>query len=282
MLRHRRDDLKTIVTALGAIEYRDIGSGHPVVFVHGVLLNGSLWDDVVFYLPPDLRLIRPDLPLGGHRLPLPTNIDLTVPALAKVLLDLIEGLGLHNVVLVASDGGQAICQCAIAGGDLRSCSISGLLLTNCDAFGRHYPGRVASDAPLDETALDGIAWTLSTSEGRRAFFQRLVWDPLPDEQIRELLGGFIENVDVRRDALRAFNSLTKSIGYGAMGFNGPVKVLWGAEDGRLPVETGQQLAAQYSRGELRCLSNARLLVPLDQPEKTAEAILDIVQYLHRH
>ncbi len=40
---------------------------------------------------------------------------------------------------------------------------------------------------------------------------------------------------------------------------------------------GAQLAAQFSNAELRQIREARLLVPLDQPESVAEAILDLVE-----
>jgi hypothetical protein len=35
MGRYRRGDRKSIATVAGFVEYRDIGSGAPVIFVHG-------------------------------------------------------------------------------------------------------------------------------------------------------------------------------------------------------------------------------------------------------
>lgn len=53
----------------GVIRYRDVGSGPVLVFVHGVLVNGTLWRDVVARLCGEFRCIVPDLPLGGHSVP---------------------------------------------------------------------------------------------------------------------------------------------------------------------------------------------------------------------
>jgi pimeloyl-ACP methyl ester carboxylesterase len=277
MRRARRSDLKRLATAVGLLEYRDVGSGVQVVFVHGALLNGGLWDDVAFYLPPDLRLIRPDLPLGGHRYPAATNADLTPPALARLLLDFIESLDLNDVILVGSDVGQTICELAVASDHRRARCIAGLLFTNCDAFDAYPPGGIVDGGGLDEEALESAAWSLTTRDGRKAFFRNLTWEPLPDDQLCELLGGFLEDADVRRDALRALGGLRQPRTFAAKGFEGPVKVLWGTEDSRLPMEVGAQLAAQFANAEFRQIPEARMLVPLDQPERVAEAILDLVE-----
>jgi pimeloyl-ACP methyl ester carboxylesterase len=278
MRRYRRSDRKSIATSAGVIEYRDIGSGKPVVFVHGAFLNGALWNDVVFYLPPDLRLILLDLPLGGHRLPVAADADLTPPALADLLLDVVEAFDLQAVTLVGSDIGVAICRLAVSRGDRRARRIAGLLFTNADAFGEHAAGRRFGEVALDKAGLDDIASRLPTGAGRKAFFERLVWAPLPDAEIRDLLGGFVESADVRGNALHALQGASHTrLPSGRETFDGPVKVLWGVEDHGLPVELGARLAATFANGELREVPEARLLVPLDQPESVAEAILDILE-----
>jgi pimeloyl-ACP methyl ester carboxylesterase len=278
MGRYRWDDRKSITTPAGVIEYRDIGSGEPVVFVHGALLNSALWNDVAFYLPTNLRLILLDLPLGGHRLPVAADANLTPPALGELLLDVVETFDLQEVTMVGSDIGVAICRYAVSGGDRRARRIAGLLFTNADAFGEHAPGHQFGEVALDRAGLDDIARRLPTGEGRRAFFDRLVWAPLSDEEIRDLLGGFLENAEVRENASHALETARPPPRLpGRESFEGPVKVLWGVEDDGLPVALGARLAATFVNGELREVPQARLLVPLDQPESVAEAILDILE-----
>jgi pimeloyl-ACP methyl ester carboxylesterase len=56
----------------GPVEYVDHGpaDGPPVVFVHGVLVNGALWHDAARLLGEHgVRAIAPDWPIGAHRLP---------------------------------------------------------------------------------------------------------------------------------------------------------------------------------------------------------------------
>ena len=52
---------KEIDLPAGRIRYREAGSGKPIVFVHGYLVDGRLWDGVVD------RALRP-LPLHRPRL----------------------------------------------------------------------------------------------------------------------------------------------------------------------------------------------------------------------
>lgn len=264
-MSRNRADRKSIATAAGTVEYRDIGTGDAVVFVHGALLNGALWDDVVFYLPPSLRFIRLDLPLGGHRVPAARDADLSPPALARLLLDFLHLLDLEDVTLVASDDGVAICRLAACDDGAQSRRIGRLLLTNGDAFGDSAAG----------FAFDDLAVQLSTVDGRRRFFSKLTFAPPPDEQIGELLGGFIDDPAIRRDALRAHHATSISV-RPAGRFAGAVAIVWGHDDLLLPAGAADRLSRVFPGAALRELDEARRLVPLDQPELVAEAIIDLL------
>ena len=62
---------REIALPQGTIRYRERGSGEPIVFVHGVLVNGDLWRGVAPRLAErGYRCIVPDLPLGSHELPM--------------------------------------------------------------------------------------------------------------------------------------------------------------------------------------------------------------------
>ena len=51
----------------GTITYREAGEGEPLVFVHGLLVDGRLWREVTPPLAASYRCIVPDWPLGAHR-----------------------------------------------------------------------------------------------------------------------------------------------------------------------------------------------------------------------
>ena len=62
-------DAREIQLPAGTIRYREAGSGPTIVFVHGYLVDGRLWDGVVDALADRFRCIVPDLadgrPPGG-------------------------------------------------------------------------------------------------------------------------------------------------------------------------------------------------------------------------
>ena len=81
--------------------YSDSGGGGPVVvFLHGVLMGGTLWSDVVDGLRGRYRCIVPELPFGGHRTPMPDDADLTLESLARMIAGFLVELDLHDVTLV--------------------------------------------------------------------------------------------------------------------------------------------------------------------------------------
>ena len=69
------------------IDYREGGSGPPVVFVHGVGVNGDLWRGVAPELASEHRCITPDLPFGAHSRPLREDADLSLPGMARIVAD---------------------------------------------------------------------------------------------------------------------------------------------------------------------------------------------------
>ena len=67
----------------GTIQYRDEGTGPPVVLIHGALVNGRVWERLVPALSGWARCIVAELPLGSHRIPMDPDADLSPPGLAQ-------------------------------------------------------------------------------------------------------------------------------------------------------------------------------------------------------
>src|SRR5215218_6315424 len=125
--------MPTVELSLGPIEYRMFGpegDQAPVaVFVHGFLVNGTLWDGVAERLAASgVRCIVPDWPLGAHRTPVPEANDLSPGSVALAVLELLDRLKLDEVTLVGNDTGGGLCQLALAHDHRR---VGSLVLTNC-------------------------------------------------------------------------------------------------------------------------------------------------------
>jgi pimeloyl-ACP methyl ester carboxylesterase len=84
-ISHGLGERGTIEVPAGTIEYRERGEGPPIVFAHGAAVNGDLWRNVAPAFADTHRIIVPDLPLGGHTIPLHGNADMSLFGLADLL-----------------------------------------------------------------------------------------------------------------------------------------------------------------------------------------------------
>lgn len=254
----------------GTIEYRERGSGPPVVFAHGAAVNGDLWRRVA----PELdghRTIVPDLPLGGHTIPLRPGADLSLFGAAGVLGAFIDALGLRGATLVANDTGGALAQALVSRIPER---VGRLVLTSCDAFENYPPKTVAYLKPT--VRVRPALWLLAKAMRARAT-QRLPiaygWAthaPVDPRIMGSYLAGLRGSAGVRRDFASLLRQadrrdmLKASEGVGA--FTGPALVIWGADDRFFPREDGRRIAAALPGGRFELVEGSRTFIPEDRPE----------------
>jgi pimeloyl-ACP methyl ester carboxylesterase len=129
----------------GTVQYRVAGSekpgASPVVFVHGFLVNATLWTKTADALATaGVRSYAADWPLGSHTIPIGVKVDQSPRGIARQIIAFMEALELDNVTLVGNDTGGAICQLLL---DSDASRIGRVVLTNCDAFTNFPP------APFD-------------------------------------------------------------------------------------------------------------------------------------
>ena len=128
---------REIALSTGTIDYEDTGGEGPViVLLHGLLMDASLWDDVVAELD-GYRCIVPTLPLGAHRHGMDPDADLSPRGMARLVAELLERLDLDDVTLVGNDTGGAIVQ--LVAGDAPA-RVGRIVLVSCDAFDNFPPG----------------------------------------------------------------------------------------------------------------------------------------------
>jgi Polyketide cyclase / dehydrase and lipid transport len=88
----------TAALHIGPVDYRGVGAGPTVVFLHGVLMAGDVWQPVADQLSDSFRCIMPTLPLGAHRTAVRPDADLSLDGFGHLVLDFIEKLDLHDVM----------------------------------------------------------------------------------------------------------------------------------------------------------------------------------------
>ena len=121
----------------GRIRYREAGEGRPVVFVHGYLVDGRLWDDVLDSLSDRCRCLAPDWPIGAQQIAMNADADLSPYGIAATIAGFLEALDLEDATIVGNDSGGAMSQVLATRHPER---IGRLVLTNCDTHENFPPG----------------------------------------------------------------------------------------------------------------------------------------------
>jgi pimeloyl-ACP methyl ester carboxylesterase len=261
----------------GTINLRESGEGPPIVFVHGLLVDGRLWRKVTPLLEDRFRCIVPDLPLGSHRTPMSPDADLSPPALARLIADFLEALDLEDVVLVANDTGGAISQITAANHPER---IGRLVLTNCDAFENFLP---PAFRPLQWAArvpggLTGMMAGMRFAALRRLplAYGWLIKRDFDDAPTREWVDPFLTNRDVRRDTIKVLRGIDSRYTIEAAEklrtFDRPTLLAWAVEDRFFKISYAERLAATINGATLERIEDSYTFVSEDQPERLAELI----------
>lgn len=261
----------------GTIRYREVGHGEPLVFIHGLLVNGSLWHKVVPLLAPRFRCIVPDLPLGSHTLPMSPTADLSPPGLARLIADFLVALDLEQVTLIGNDTGGALCQLTITAHPER---IARLVLTNCDAFEAFLPPLLR---PFQWVAyVPGLIWAYAHLLRIHALRPVTVILALlckhPVE--RALLDGFFKPIRtsaaIRRDLGQVLRSISARYTLAAARVFStlpqPVLLAWAPEDRVFRLSFARRLQAAFADARLTLIDDSYTFSALDQPQQLADRI----------
>ena len=156
-----------IELSAGTVEYDDTGGGGPVLlFLHGLIMDGSLWRQVVAYLRSDHRCVLPTLPLGGHRYPMREDADLSMRGVARLVGEFLERIDLRDVTLVLNDWGGGLLLLS----DNPAERVRRLVVTSCEAFENVPPGLPGRMAVLAARLPGGL--TVAMQHLRFRFMRR--------------------------------------------------------------------------------------------------------------
>jgi pimeloyl-ACP methyl ester carboxylesterase len=260
----------------GSIDYIDTGGDGPtLLLLHGVLMNQTVWSDVITELAPAFRCIAPTLPLGAHREPMRSGADLSIDGIALLVAEFLERLDLHDVTLIMNDwGGPQL----LVDHD-RIERISRLVLVACEAFDNFPPGTPGRRLAKLAATPGGFGLQsvlLRSATVRRSVAAALAKHPVPDELLCDWFAPFIRDQRVRQD-LRSY-CLSVPLDSGRnwsaelASFDKPALVVWAPEDQMMPPEHGRRLAELLPDGRLLEITDSYTVVPLDQPKQLADAV----------
>jgi pimeloyl-ACP methyl ester carboxylesterase len=261
----------------GTIRYRDEGTGPTLVFVHGALVNGRLWDPVVERLRDRFRCVVPDLPLGSHELPLKAHADLSPQGLAALVGQIIDALDLEDVTLIGNDTGGALCQLLVVEDPER---IGRLVLTDCDAFS-DFPPKAFKPLVAAAKLPGGLRALLEPMRAKTARRLPIAYGWLSKREIPDdVMDGWamraLQDPGVMADLRKALSGLKPEILLDntpkLSSFEKPVLLVWSREDKFFKVEHAHRLAAIFPDARVEELTDAYTFVSWDQPDRVAELV----------
>ncbi len=266
------------------IHYQEFGprdSAHPpVVFVHGILVDGQLWREVADGLARrGYRCIVPTWPLGSHTIPVDEPTALSLPGVAQLINDAITAFDFADVTLVGCDTGGGLCQLVV---DAYPDRIGRLVLTNCDAFDKcpPFPFDAAFRLLRGPVSIRLLCNALRSQALRHSplGFGLLVNRPDPD-LTAAWLRPCLTDSRICRDLARLLRQVAAAdltdVATRLPRFTKPVTVVWGQQDRCFTPALGRRLAGLFSEGKLVEVPIGKTFLALDNPNPVIDAIAAI-------
>ncbi|MGY0019360.1 alpha/beta fold hydrolase [Streptomyces sp. YJ-C3] len=269
--------------SVGPLAYDDTGGdGTPVVLLHGLAQDGTVWRHVVDALGASVRCIVPTLPYGSHRIPLRPGARLSPRTMALLIGEFADTLKLgDDTVFVENDAGR-LQQLAVE----RPERVGRMVVAGCEAFDNYPPGPagklldVASRVP---GGLALLAQVLSVrplrrvpSTGYAVMSHRPVPYDLTDRWVEPLRKDPAARAVLRHYLRATVRSEMMEAADGLRAYDRPALVVWGRQDRMMPPAHGRRLAELLPQGRLVELDECGTLIPLDRPRALAAAIREFV------
>ncbi|MGV0811896.1 alpha/beta hydrolase [Mycolicibacterium boenickei] len=272
----------------GPVGVRECGSGRPVVLLHGLVANGLVWRHVaqglVDSVGSGIRCIAPDLGLGSHSPALP-EADLTLPGLARTVVDLLDALDIDQAVLVGNGYGGDIAQVLAASFPQR---VEALVLVATNAFDSDpWPTKLLSRL----TSLPGAGLLQSLAIGLKPV-QRLpvtyggaTKRPIPPDIMAEYLRPLRSDSLVRKDFRRFLDGLSPAYlaKYSPQlaNYTRPALVAWPRDERFFPAEGARRLAQTLPQGSLEFIDDSYAWAPEDNPAALVSLLREFLGRLER-
>ena len=183
---------KTILYQNKKIFYRSIGTGDPVMLVHGFGEDGNVWDKQVEHLKSKYHLVVPDLPGSGKS---EMISDMSMEGMAEVLHTIIHEENIDRCTVIGHSMGGYITLALVES-----------YWNHVNAFGLFHSSAFADTDEKKETRKKGIGFI--KQNGAFEFLKTAtpnLFSPNSKEQIPNAITTFIESLkDFTPQALIAY------------------------------------------------------------------------------
>jgi 3-oxoadipate enol-lactonase len=248
------------------------GTGPPVLLVHGLGGDHTVWNGILPTLTESYRVLAPDL-RGHGRTPAPESSTFSFREMEGDLARLLETKGLGPVHLVALSAGGFLAQRWALDDPAKLRSLV-LIATSvhCDNHTKAVSRRWAE---------------VFREEGFDAYVLRLVKDLFyPDwvdshPEIVDKVSDQQRSADLRAalswsEAVRTFDLRGR-----LMKVRQPTRILHGMDDSVVDGSHGRLMRVSIPGADLKLFAQTGHLVPVERPAETAEAIAEFLRRVER-
>ncbi len=258
----------------GELAYAELGDpdSPAVVFIHGFPTSSFLWRGFLPVFAPSMRAIAPDM-MGTGDSDKPEGVDLSMPAQARYVRELLHGLGIEEFAVVGHSTGGGVAQLLALEGGVRA-----MVLIDSAAFDA-WPSENVRD--LQSSGFSAVTETMIRAVLLLAFeFGMDRRSRLTDEMIEEYWRPWSGE-----EGVAAFRRWVRSLdGVGLVGseeelerLECPVLILWGEDDPNFAVAVGERLNEAMPTSSLAVLPGCSHFLPEDAPETVVPLVLEYLR-----
>jgi haloalkane dehalogenase len=271
--RQKKLNLDNLADVPLEVAYTDVGTGEPVILLHGIPTWSYLYHDVIPLLEPQCRVLAPDF-LGHGYSDKRDQFDRSLRAQTRMILSFMDTLDISQATIVGHDtGGGVALIMAIEHPD----RVQRLVLTNVVAY---------DSWPIDDMIdLGNPDWRSKPAAEIAAF----VASGLPDglHNLDRLTPEFERNIiapysteegkiSLIRNASSLNTNHTTMLVHRHPEISAPTLALWGVHDPWQKIKDGEKLAKEIPNATLVRLENASHWLQQDAPEDFANEIVKFI------
>lgn len=246
------------------IAYTDVGSGPPLLLMHGIPTWSYLYHLVIDRLAKTHRVIAPDF-IGHGSSDKRDGLDRSLLAQRDMILAFMDALSLPTATLVGHDTGGGV---ALIMGVENGNRVSSLVLSNIVAY---------DSWPIDDMIQVGHpGWARKSNEEIRTFLVGGFDEGLSRKA--QLTPEFVEGIvapyitdEGKISLIRNASSLNTNHTTMLIGRHQQIAartlLVWGEDDPWQPVTDGERLAREIPDATLVRVKNASHWIPQDAPEE---------------
>ncbi len=256
------------------IAYRQQGEGSPVILIHGIPTSSLMWRAIIPKLATRHRVIAPDL-LNYGLSEKPASADVPIAAQSRMIVQLMDALGVRRADVVAHDIGGGVAQLIAVNYPEK---IRRLALLDSVCFDS-WP--IPEFEPLQQPGAEAAMSLAAFIDMMRGFMPTGVQnkEAMTDEVIEMYLAPWSSEDGKRaffRNLRRLNKEYTQAIADGLGGMTHPTLVMWGDKDPFQKPAYADKLVAAIPNAQLVWIEDAGHWLIEEKPVEIGDRIMQFL------